>query len=179
LLPEGPNGSGQRDFGHNGSYLVFRQLRQDVAGFWRTLDAKSRATDGGQDPAACIALAAKMVGRWPSGAPLVKTPHRDDPAMADDDRFLYYGADPHGFNCPLGSHIRRTNPRDALDPNPGSQESIEVGKRHRILRRGRAYGHPESGRRCPRTRAALHLLQYPHRAPVRVHAAYLGQQPEV
>jgi Dyp-type peroxidase family len=142
LLPGGPNGSGQRDFGHNGSYLVFRQLRQDVAGFWRTLDAKSRATGGGQDPAACITLAAKMVGRWPSGAPLVKAPHRDDPAMADDDRFLYYGADPHGFNCPLGSHIRRTNPRDALDPNPGSQESIEVGKRHRILRRGRAYGPP-------------------------------------
>jgi Dyp-type peroxidase family len=142
LLLEGPNGSSQRDLGRNGSYLVFRQLRQNVAAFWRTLDAKSRAADGRQDPAACITMAAKMVGRWPSGAPLVKAPHQDDPVMADDDRFLYHAADPHGFNCPLGSHIRRTNPRDALDPNPGSQESIDVGKRHRVMRRGRAYGPP-------------------------------------
>jgi deferrochelatase/peroxidase EfeB len=48
LLPEGPNGSGQRDFGRNGSYLVFRQLRQEVAAFWRTLDAKSRAPMAGR-----------------------------------------------------------------------------------------------------------------------------------
>jgi Dyp-type peroxidase family len=143
LLPEASNGSGQRDFGRNGSYLVFRQLQQDVVAFWSTLDDKARAPDGGQDPAARLTLAAKMVGRWPSGAPLVKTPRQDDPTMADYDHFLYYGADdPHGFKCPVGSHIRRTNPRDALDPNPGSQESIEVGKRHRIIRRGRAYGPP-------------------------------------
>jgi Dyp-type peroxidase family len=143
LLPEGANGSGQRNFGRNGSYLVFRQLRQDVAAFWRSLDDKTRTPDGGQDPAARLTLAAKMLGRWPSGAPLIKTPDQDDPAMADDDLFLYYGAgDPHGFKCPLGSHIRRTNPRDALDPNPGSEESIEVGKRHRMIRRGRAYGPP-------------------------------------
>ena len=143
IAPGSIEDSGQRDFGRNGSYLVFRQLRQDVVKFWRTLDDKTRAPDGGQDPAARLTLAARMLGRWPSGAPLAKSPRQDDPAMADDNRFLFYGADDaHGFKCPLGSHIRRTNPRDALDPNPGSQESIEIGKRHRIIRRGRAYGPP-------------------------------------
>ena len=117
IAPGSSERFGQRDSADNGSYLVFRQLRQDVAAFWRTLDAKT-ARARWRSGSCCrgLALAAKMVGRWPSGAPLVKTPDQDDPAMADDDRFLYYGAgDPHGFNCPLGSHIRRTNPRDALD----------------------------------------------------------------
>jgi deferrochelatase/peroxidase EfeB len=84
-----------------------------------------------------------MVGRWPSGAPLVKAPQADDPALCDDNDFFYHrGNDPHGFRCPIGAHIRRANPRDALDPEPGSDRSIEVGKRHRLLRRGRTYGAP-------------------------------------
>jgi deferrochelatase/peroxidase EfeB len=63
--------------------------------------------------------------------------------MAEDDDFLYYrSADPHGLRCPIGAHIRRTNPRDALDPAPGSDRSIEVGLRHLLLRRGRTYGAP-------------------------------------
>jgi Dyp-type peroxidase family len=143
LLPEAQSGSGQRDLGKNGSYLVFRQLSQDVVGFWRALDDRTRGASGQMDSLARLTLAAKMVGRWPSGAPLVKAPEGDQPSLADDDDFLYYGSDdPHGFRCPMGSHIRRSNPRDALDPNPGSQESIEVGKRHRMIRRGRAYGPP-------------------------------------
>jgi deferrochelatase/peroxidase EfeB len=38
--------------------------------------------------------------------------------------------------------VRRSNPRDSLDPSPGSAESVAVGKRHRLLRRGRKYGSP-------------------------------------
>lgn len=61
----------------------------------------------------------------------------------NDNEFLYHGSDDrHGFKCPIGAHIRRTNPRDSLEPNPDSEQSIEVGKRHRILRRGRTYGAP-------------------------------------
>lgn len=143
LLPPESTASGQRDLGRNGSYLVFRQLSQDVFKFWSFLNDKTRTAEGASDPAARGTLAAKMVGRWPSGAPLVKAPEADDPNLADDDDFLYYGSgDPYGFKCPVGSHVRRSNPRDALDPNPGSEESIEVGKRHRIIRRGRAYGPP-------------------------------------
>jgi len=143
ILRQAPDDPTQRDLGMNGSYLVFRQLSQDVAGFWKFIDAKTRRDDGSPNPEARKKLASKMVGRWPSGTPLVKSPDADPLALSDDDDFLYYGSDDrHGFKCPIGSHIRRTNPRDSLEPEPGSERSIEVGKRHRIIRRGRAYGAP-------------------------------------
>ncbi len=129
----------RNDLGHNGSYLVARTLRQDVDGFWRWAREATRGSDGTSDEARAVALAAKVVGRWPSGASLVKTPEGDDPALADDNDFGYHHSDPHGFACPIGSHVRRANPRDALDPDPGSPESIAVSNRHRLLRRGRVY----------------------------------------
>ena len=61
------------DLGRDGSYLVFRQLSQDVKAFWEFLDAKTRNSDGSSDGVARTALASRMVGRWPSGAPLVAT----------------------------------------------------------------------------------------------------------
>ncbi len=142
ILPRDSSGSASADLGRNGSYLVFRQLRQDVRGFWQFLDGATKNPDGSSNPAARLKLASQMIGRWPSGAPLLKAPGQDDPQLADDNDFAYYQADPYGFNCPIGSHIRRTNPRDSLDPAPGSQQSIAVGKRHRIIRRGREYGPP-------------------------------------
>jgi Dyp-type peroxidase family len=142
LLPADVAGSGGRDLGRNGSYLVFRQMRQDVPGFWNVVDRATRSSDGTSDLTARTRVAAKMVGRWPSGAPLLKAPDQDDPTLADDNDFGYHEIDPNGFNCPVGSHIRRANPRDSLDPDPGSARSIAIGKRHMILRRGREYGKP-------------------------------------
>lgn len=143
ILAQAPDNAERRDLGMNGSYLVFRHLSQDVCGFWKYIDRATRGRDGAADPEWRVKLAAKMVGRWPSGTPLVKAPDVDDPALCDDNDFLYHGSgDKHGFKCPIGSHIRRTNPRDALEPEPGSARSIEVGKRHRVLRRGRTYGAP-------------------------------------
>jgi Dyp-type peroxidase family len=127
--------SGRPDLGRNGSYLVLRQLRQDVRGFWRFLD---RAAAG--DPERRVRLAAKLVGRWPGGAPLALSPDRDDPALAEANDFAYFGVDPDGIRCPLGAHVRRSNPRDSLDPKPGSDDSLEINRRHRLLRRGREYG---------------------------------------
>ncbi|GAC1401956.1 MAG: peroxidase [Ktedonobacteraceae bacterium] len=142
LLPRDSSGSGNADLGRNGSYLVFRQLRQDVHSFWQFLDGATKNSDGSSNSSARIKLASQMVGRWPSGAPLVQTPDQDDSQLADANDFVYYQTDPYGFNCPLGAHVRRANPRDSLDPTPGSEQSIAVGKRHRILRRGREYGPP-------------------------------------
>ncbi len=143
LLSASPDDGDRRDLGMNGSYLVFRQLSQDVYGFWRFIHEQTMGPDGLRDPEGRIRLASKMVGRWPSGAPLVKSPEADDPRLAADDDFVYCGLDDRqGFKCPIGSHIRRSNPRDALEPEPGSARSIEIGKRHRILRRGRNYGAP-------------------------------------
>ena len=141
LLPTAPDDPSLHDLGKNGSYLVFRQLKQDVHAFWSCLAEKAPAVFPGDRVQSAVALASKMVGRWPSGAPLVKSPAADNPALLDDNDFMYFGSgDPDGLKCPIGSHLRRSNPRDALDPQPGSDRSIEVGKRHRILRRGRAYG---------------------------------------
>ena len=142
LLPRDSSGSGNVDLGRNGSYLVFRQLRQDVRGFWQFLDGATKNPDGSSNPATRLKLASQMVGRWPSGAPLLKTPDQDDTRLADANDFAYYQTDPYGFNCPIGAHVRRANPRDSLDPQPGSEQSIAIGKRHRILRRGREYGPP-------------------------------------
>ena len=142
VLPRDAAGSGGADLGRNGSYLVFRQLRQDVSAFWRFVDRVTRKPDGSSDPSARLRLAAKMVGRWPSGAPLTLAPDADDPALAEANDFAYHEHDRRGTRCPIGSHIRRSNPRDSLDPRPGTDRSFEVNRRHRILRRGREYGPP-------------------------------------
>lgn len=139
LLPPSPSVGG-RDLGRNGTYLVFRQMRQDVAGFWNY--AGDHIADGGQGTAE--KLAAKIVGRWPSGAPLVMAPDADQPNLSTFNDFAYHAVDASGRRCPIGAHIRRSNPRDSLDPKPGSDRSVALVKRHRILRRGREYGPPLS-----------------------------------
>ena len=129
------------DLGRNGSYLVLRQLAQDVDGFRRFVDQASRA-DGQADPDAGTRLAAMMVGRWPNGAPLTRAPERPADDLADANDFGYADGDAAGRGCPLGAHIRRANPRDALDPEAGPEQSLRSVNRHRLLRRGRAYGDP-------------------------------------
>jgi Dyp-type peroxidase family len=142
LLPD-PAGTGEADLGRNGTYLVIRQLEQDVGAFWRYVGQASGQPDGARSPQA-RELAAKMVGRWPSGAPLVKSPGHDDRRLSQDNDFGYRATDPSGLACPLGAHIRRMNPRDSLDPAPGSDASVRVSDMHRILRRARSYG-PATG----------------------------------
>ena len=118
--------------GRNGTYIVFRKLHTRVAAYRRYLQAKAKDREG------AALLGAKMVGRWQSGAPLVLSPDRDDPALGADPHrnndFLYRD-DLRGFKCPAGAHARRANPRDALD-NDGS---VNVGL-HRMIRRGTSYG---------------------------------------
>src|SRR6185295_6807498 len=132
------------DLGHNGSYLVFRKLDQHVAAFWSWIAGHARRL-AGDDTAAATELTeligAKLMGRWPSGASLVLTPDRDDPAYATPERvnaFGYLRHDPDGLRCPVSSHVRRANPRDARGGS--AEQSEQVVGRHRILRRGRSYG---------------------------------------
>jgi Dyp-type peroxidase family len=121
--------------GRNGTYLAFRKLHQRVAAFRQYLNAQSASTDEEE------LLAAKMVGRWRSGAPLALSPERDDSALGADPRrnndFLYHDDDPRGLQCPVGSHIRRANPRDAF-----KDELIGVNRLHPMIRRGTSYGPP-------------------------------------
>jgi Dyp-type peroxidase family len=130
-------------FGLNGSFLVFRKLAQDVAGFRSFLDRTTRNADGSSNPERAKLLSAKMIGRWPSGAPLTLAPENDDPEMGRNKNrnndFGFAASDRDGFACPIGSHIRRANPRDALAFPPEPRRSLSIANRHRIMRRGRPY----------------------------------------
>jgi Dyp-type peroxidase family len=127
------------DLGLNGTYLVFRQLAQNVFLFRHFVDEATRGLNGQLDRAASDRLAAKFVGRWQNGAPLTMSPDTDDPALSNADDFGYRDGDAFGFKCPIGSHVRRSNPRDTLGPD--GPTAIKTANRHRILRRGRSYGH--------------------------------------
>ncbi|HET6339403.1 MAG TPA: Dyp-type peroxidase [Polyangiales bacterium] len=136
--PDSPNGF---CFGHNGSYLVFRQLEQDVGAFWRHC-----ASVGGSAQDA-LRVAAKLIGRWPSGASLVRHPDKDpgERRFEDEDDFTYLANDEdndrYGARCPFGAHIRRANPRD-WNLGETREESLKIANLHRIVRRGRPYGAP-------------------------------------
>jgi len=133
-LPRCDDESGY-DLGRNGTYLVVRQLQQHVKRFWTFV-----RTVAGSDEA-MIPLAARMIGRWPSGAPLVTSPDEDVAGLEKFNQFGYAG-DPYGFACPLGAHARRANPRDAVPSSSSAAQSVTLSKRHRIIRRGRPYGPP-------------------------------------
>jgi Dyp-type peroxidase family len=136
-----------RDFGRNGSFLVVRQLEQDVAAFRRYVGESARklARDPrapSKDPAALEDwIAARIMGRWKNGTSLAM--HPDRPGAGEPDNAFMFGCDdPDGLRCPFGAHIRRANPRDSFEP--GSRVQLGITNRHRILRVGRNY-EPEKG----------------------------------
>lgn len=116
----------------NGSFLAYRQLQEHVGAF------RDFLRQHGETPEEQELVAAKLMGRWRSGAPLVLAPEVDDPALGADlqrtNAFNYKEMDPHGYAVPLGAHIRRMNPRDTF-------EGLNLNRR-RIIRRGGTYGPP-------------------------------------
>ena len=155
MLPEAEDIHGMRDLGRNGTYLVFRQLQQDVRGFWQFLDRESKG-----DPQARERLGWSMVGRTRKGDPLEELSQQPiqgvTPAMPSNQ--FNYDSDVNGTRCPFGAHIRRANPRNSDFPagtgglisqlihnlgfaQLGFREDIMSSTRfHRVLRRGREYG---------------------------------------
>ncbi len=144
-----------KDFGRNGSYLVIRQLHQDVPGFWQFLDREC-----GFVPENREALAAGMVGRKRDGSPLVPAAVEAISGIDRQERLNHfdYNGDPAGHRCPVGAHIRRSNPRTGDFP-PGitgfisrmmkifgfgqkrhDEDLVASSRFHRLLRRGRGYG---------------------------------------
>ena len=119
--------------GKSGTYMVWRKLYQDVARWRRVMRDAAELYAGGDEHK----LAAKVVGRWSNGTPLVSHPDAPDPdfhAAARGANDFRYDSDLDGMRCPLGSHIRRSNPRDAL----GFEGHLSF--RHRMIRRGMPYG---------------------------------------
>ncbi len=132
--------------------MVLRQLQENVDGYWSFINEKTKNADGSLNEQASKKMAAKMMGRWPSGAPIVKFPDADpadNPSIdaanyVNDNDFLYQDNDKDGLRCPFGSHSRRVNPRDSFEENT-VKESILLSNRHRIIRRARPYGDPFIG----------------------------------
>lgn len=147
----------------NGSYLVFRRLRQDVGLFWRTMQAEANRL--AQAPPfkemTDDHLAALLVGRWQSGAPINRTPKQDIPRLGKDalannnfrfdsdtprfmlkrrrrDSFPSAKADPAGVTCPWAAHIRKVNTRDSASDMGGRNSTYQ----RRLLRVGVPFGAP-------------------------------------
>lgn len=126
-----------RELALNGTFIVYRKIYQDVAAFRRFLAEGAASVYGDDDDASQERLAAKMMGRWRSGCPLIHSPESDDPSLVADPvrcNDFGYRDDPDGMVVPRGCHIRRMNPRDSLDG------TSTVVRRHRLIRRGLDYG---------------------------------------
>lgn len=120
-------------FQKDGSYFALRKLAENVAEFREYLASSSKISGLSQE-----LVAAKMVGRWRSGAPLVLAAKDDDAALAKDpsrNNDFHYTSDAKGHACPFGAHIRRANPRD----DPTGPTELQV-RSHRIIRRALPYG---------------------------------------
>jgi Dyp-type peroxidase family len=169
--PEAPS---PKLLSHNGTFMAYRKLHQNVAAFDGYLEHVGAEFPGGKE-----ALAAKFAGRWRNGAPLSKFPTQRD-AELFAERWLQaknaivkahnraereeaklrfaelnkqfvafdYRTDLAGGRCPMGAHIRRANPRSALEfgetlafEDPGG-----LSNRRRIIRRGLPYGDAKTSR---------------------------------
>jgi deferrochelatase/peroxidase EfeB len=155
-LPAAEDNPSRRDLGRNGTYLIFRELHQDVRGFWRFLKEQSGSLDE------AIRLAEAMVGRRMSGEPLINGVRRIEGVGESNEAIRLNGfvfdGDQAGLVCPFGAHVRRANPRTAdmprafhgwiarLNRTLGFFQSdllddlIAASRFHRVLRRGREFG---------------------------------------
>jgi Dyp-type peroxidase family len=135
-VPSYPSSGSGAALAKDSTYMVFRWVYQDVAAFNRFL--RERAGDLAPELSANDAqelLAAKLIGRWRDGTPLVVSPDRPLGNEPPENNFLYSSVDPGGIRCPFSAHIRIANPRDQeLD----SADKIEAFPR--LIRRGMPYG---------------------------------------
>jgi Dyp-type peroxidase family len=165
LVP-GPIEATKPEWTRNGSFLVYRRLAQDVGAFWRRMrdEAERLSQLPGFAGLEDVTLASRLVGRWPSGAPVSRTPadnkdlgrnslannhfrfDSDTAVLAlrggRNDPFPPAKADPIGARCPLAAHIRKVNARDAPSDTGGASSTYE----RRILRVGVPYGPPAADR---------------------------------
>jgi Dyp-type peroxidase family len=162
LVP-GPPASAIPEWTRNGSFLVFRRLRQDVGLFWRTMkkEAGRLSEKEGFKDLTDERLASLLVGRWPSGAPVNRTPDKDIPELGksltannhfrfdsdtlelplvqgERDEFPMAKADPAGLKCPWAAHIKKVNTRDS-GSDMGARDSTY---KRRVLRVGIPFGEP-------------------------------------
>ncbi|MFJ4578251.1 Dyp-type peroxidase [Streptomyces echinatus] len=146
--------------GRNGTFVVWRKLHTRVAAFRRYL------RDNARGPEEESLLAAKIVGRWPSGAPLILAPERDDPDLGADDQrnndFLY-ASDPRRGEGPAHRRQRRLgrlhDPAAPRQAPPARRRALRHHARRRILL-------PPEPQRTPLARRSGCLTPSPWGSPV-------------
>ncbi len=135
------------DWARNGSYLVVRRLHQNVYQFHLFVAEIAKTLD--LDPGL---VAARLMGRWPNGAPLLSHPSEpnafdEESASAQDFDYLPMMS---STGCPVSAHIRKMNPRAISSGTGNLLPNLADTQRHRLLRRGFAYGTPSpSSPYCP------------------------------
>jgi deferrochelatase/peroxidase EfeB len=137
VFSPGPVSGAAGAFAKDGCYNAFRVLYQDVGAFETFLTQYAPmvvASIGGSLQQAREWLAAKLVGRWRNGSPLILSPNAPDPATRDATDFGY-SADTLGLKCPFSAHTRVANPRD--EPTFPADTPVP-----RLSRRGMPYGAP-------------------------------------
>lgn len=130
----------------DGSFLVFRKLKQNVQDFDNFLQTSANNLGVFKEQ-----LGARLIGRWKSGCPVNLQPDFDDTKIGKDpSRNNLFEFDSDGIDvqnikigdplpakrlvCPIGAHIRKTNPRG---DQPGGRSAVN---KHRIIRHGIPYG---------------------------------------
>ena len=145
--------------GHNGTFNAFRILEQQVQEFEDFLTGAAEELMGRPEATELLppgeesrwgagttrleamreVVAAKIMGRWRNGVPLELSPTTafpDTPLGDDELNDFDYDQDDAGLRCPMGSHIRRCNPRNARIVQRSTNHA------RRIVRRGIPYGPP-------------------------------------
>lgn len=115
-----------RAVGHNGSFLVIRQLEQDVEGFWKFCSAEAARLKPqfAHLPVECDDefIAAKMIGRWKDGASLVRFPYLSATMLKQRS----------GRDSTLATARAETRPADAkatpIPPSDARQEPPTAAK---------------------------------------------------
>jgi Dyp-type peroxidase family len=156
-LSDALDASEKKDVGRNGTYLVMRQLEQDVRGFWQFAMKQAGGDEGSAER-----LAQAFIGRTRQGSPLVRSQEKEIPGVGSDpddvclNQFTF-AKDPTGTRCPFGAHVHRANPRNpdypgrpmgleklitmlGFGPKGFRDDLMSPVRFHRILRRGREYG---------------------------------------
>jgi Dyp-type peroxidase family len=138
----------------NGSFLVFRRLNQNVPAFHSFLEQTAVELRNSHPGASFDAarVGACLVGRWPSGTPLMRSPGSDLGIVGDAANYFQFEeavpgpwpgdgyplapADDNGQVCPQAAHIRKVNPRDNTTDLGGPERTLPK----LILRRGIPFG---------------------------------------
>ncbi len=168
-------------FSRNGTFMAYRKLHQNVASFFDYIKKMAERYASMMNVPQLEAeetLMAKIAGRWSDGVPLmaastykewrafqknaqaktelekVGSHKKQERSVARELLDFRYNSDPEGVKCPLGSHLRRVNPRDMLDPtakpdDPKSGGGSVLNNRRRILRRGLPYGSDKLNKNLP------------------------------